>query len=295
MALIGLDAYGDAERLLRGVLEARETLYAGPHPRTVETLARLGIVLRRQHRTSDAVDVLARGLAMAEALHDSMHPNVGMMLSNLGLAHVEAHDIDAAVPELERALAIYRASEGEYGPRVAVLEFQLGEALRGAGRLDEAEPHLERARAIESELYGPDDPRTIATAHAVAGLLLDRGEWAAAEKKMRECLAACDRAGPGGAHLKPDLLTNLGHALYRQGRLEEARDSTEASLALTQEDRSAFYANRQHGLGMILFDLGDYEAAVAALEIAVAVRTEVGDPMLPESQELLERAKQKQR
>ncbi len=216
------------------------------------------------------------------------------MLSNLGLARTEAFEVDAAVPLLERALAVYRAAEGEYGPRVATIAFQLGEALRAAGRLDEAVEHLQRARAIESELYGADDPRTIATTHAIAGLAIDREQWAAAEAMLGECLAACERAGGGADYLVPDLLGNLAHVLHRQGRLEEARDRMQAAIARGGDARSSFHANKQHGLGTVLFDLGDYAGAVAALELAVEIRTELGDPMLPESQALLARARAEQ-
>ncbi len=75
-------------------------------------------------------------------------------------------------------------------------------------------------------------------------------------------LRKATRQHPGFA----DAWYNLGHALERQGRLAEAKDSYERAGAA-----DLTYADPLYNLGMLSLEDGDFHAAIALLERYLAL------------------------
>lgn len=143
------------------------------------------------------------------------------------LCEAEQGDDAAAEATLRRAIALAPSRRWHYG--------DLARLLLRLGRLDEAEQVARAALASSADN---------ADAHAILGSLLnDRGAPFEAAEHFRQALAL---AGP-----HPQLLTGLGLALLRQGRLEEARPVLENAAAAdaTALESLAYLAELEERLG----------------------------------------------
>jgi hypothetical protein len=121
-----------------------------------------------------------------------------------------------------------------------------------AGEIEETERACAAALAAR-----PDDAEAL---HLLGVVAFRRGDGAGASALMEQALAAGADAG-----VNRDLCE-----LYRQlGRLEEARLQGERAVARAADDPDAHY-----NLGIVHYDRGDIDAAVATLRRAVALRPE---------------------
>ncbi len=165
----------------------------------------------------------------------------------------------------------------------ADLQYNLGLAYGNLGLFAQAGPMLDASEATIRELRGLDDPETSAVRTAVADILWERGEYAAADSVLTAAL-------PGFADYPEQYaatISSRGRALLRLGRFEEARDAYERALAMYDEMDGDRRRNRGivlGQLGQVALALDDRDQAEAYLRDAVAVHRELdaeGDGDLP--------------
>lgn len=175
---------------------------------------------------------------------------------------IDAGEGDLALAALRRRLA---AEPDNLALRLALVrryredgfaELALEHARLAAERFPEsAEIHIELARSLralgltaqaaaELERFYRAHPQASFAVPAWLGILRDElGQWQQGEAAHRAALVlAPDR---------DELHNNLGYNLYRQGRLQEARESLERALALNANSKTA-----RNNLGLVLAALG---------------------------------------
>jgi serine/threonine protein kinase len=148
------------------------------------------------------------------------------------------------------------------------IDVTLGIYDRARGLLDGA---LERQR----RLYGDRSLEVSGTEAEIGGLLSQKGEYAAAEKTLREALALREtlrgREDPG---LAP-ILSNLGEALVESGNLAEGEQAYRRALAINRRalgDDHLEVAMNLSDLGSLLYSRGRYAEAGAQFRQALAIR-----------------------
>ncbi len=145
-------------------------------------------------------------------------------------------------------VAVVAMERGNHGAAEKALRSAMAEApkrrwpyadltrlLLKLGRTSEAEEIVRAALAAD-----PDNP----DAHAILGsMLAEREQWTGAAAHFHQAIALA------GEH--PHLLTGLGHARMRQGRLKEARRLLEAAAAADPEalEPAAYLAEALERLG----------------------------------------------
>lgn len=209
----------EAIELTEEALALRRRIYAPDHPLVSEALIAAGQAaadadrsavaerhlrqaVRLERRRAPASEGLARALAhLARVLRDRERPAEALAL-------------------LEEAVAL-----GARRPRTTTHVIALdglGDALRATGRLDEAERRYRERLGLCREMFGRDHPMAIRAEVDLAGVALDRHDFAAAETTLRRALAIYGdilrREHPRIAELELD----LGHALFGLGRDAEA-------------------------------------------------------------------------
>ncbi|MDT0440142.1 MULTISPECIES: hypothetical protein [Streptomyces] len=156
-----------------------------------------GFALAEQHQAvpdfGAALAVYAQLLTLAESLDDS--PDVrflrGHLLSDIATVRLRAADPVRAADDLEHALGLLRGvADATMGPRgrqvwleVLLKTFMAkAELLRGRGSLDEAAACVDEAAALLPEFHDPEGLRTAEVGLTRVLLLIDRGQWGAAEE-----------------------------------------------------------------------------------------------------------------
>ncbi|MGC5562227.1 tetratricopeptide repeat protein [Streptomyces sp. FR-108] len=191
-----------------------------------------GFELAEQHQlTPDlpaAQAVYTELLTVAESFEDS--PDVrllrGHLLSDLATVRLAATDLPGAGVCVERALGLVRGvSDVPMGPRGRQLWLEVllktlnagAELSRRTGDLDEALAAVDEAATLLPEFDDPEGLRTAEFGLTRVHLLLDRGEWGAAEELASALL-------PGPPAIEPRLLDCLGVICASTGRPGRAED-----------------------------------------------------------------------
>jgi predicted TPR repeat methyltransferase len=237
-----------------GRLEAAAAAYDEVLRRTSDSApawSMKGVLALQQGRPAEAVHLLERAIEL-DAEQPGFHLNLGNALRGIGR-------LDEAILAYRRALAL--------DPSMAPAHNNLGNALRDRGALLEAAAAYQRAIELDPRFFaaaanlahvlakqpGPtpadvlaahDRALTLAEAAAlrtpdVANLLNSRGNLLQADGCIEEAIAGYREAVAvdpmfAEAHL------NLGRALARQLRLEEAIEPLRRALELRPDDLSIY-------------------------------------------------------
>ncbi len=176
--------------------------------------------------------------------------------------------------------------------------------LHAAGKLAEATAAAEAALAIERKTLPADQDVLAVSLGRLAGLYLQREDFAAAKAARQEALEIL-RQRHGAAHWRvtdarlaledvqrragmtrdqrqelaeADRLNGEVVALYRAGKSGEALKSARRALAIRKEvlgERHPLYANSLNNLAALLDATGDYPGARPLYEKALAINKEV--------------------
>jgi tetratricopeptide (TPR) repeat protein len=226
------DARGDLE-LARGMpqlartrfehaLARAEPVLGRDHIAVIDTLERLGNVLKVQGKFAEARALYERVLATRQRLEAPDHPDVANAIDNLGNVARAESKLDAAQQLFERALAIRIAALGQDHPAVADSYNNLGALAADRGDPSGARRYFERARAVYEHVYGADSVE-------LAGALTNLGNSLVVVHDFPAAIAVLERSrslfeaklGPNDEHVAY-AVSELGVVAERQGRLDDA-------------------------------------------------------------------------
>jgi tetratricopeptide (TPR) repeat protein len=177
----------------------------------------------------------------------------------------EARLAEALYAEREEAAR----SLAEADPRRADGWLRLSGLLRNAGRWDEAEALVERSLS-EAAAQGWPRVEAMALTHRTT-LEAGRGRFAAAEAAGRASVALWERIGDPAGHQRA--LLGLGEALLEQQRWTAAEEALTTAIALGEDPVVGAEARRQ--LGHALIRSGRLEEARGLILAAVAQNREL--------------------
>lgn len=195
-----------------------------------------GLALAEEHQLAAdlaaAVVVYEELLAVAESFEDS--PDVRFLrahlLSNIASVRLTATDLGGAEDAVERSRALLDGiASVPMGPRGRQLWLEMllrtllarADLLRRTGRLDEALACLDEAAVRMPEFDDPDGLRTSELGLNRVHLLIERGEWGAAEEQAAGLLSTTPATA---VETVPRLLVALGLICASTGRFDPAED-----------------------------------------------------------------------
>ena len=187
--------------------------------------------------------------------------------------------LDRAAARLDQELA----SQPEVK---ASLQLTLGQSYEGLGLLEPAERHARAALAARQTLLGPDHADVARAQKAVASLLLEKGDLAAAEALYRESLATFARAGEADTDDAFAARSDLAATLENLGRLDEAETVHREVIARTrrvQGNDSAALAASLNNLGVVLGQRGDWAGAEPLHRESLDIIRRARGPRSPET------------
>ncbi|MFG2779805.1 hypothetical protein ACGFY7_18380 [Streptomyces prunicolor] len=195
-----------------------------------------GLALAEEHQLAadlaSSVAVYEELLTLAESLDDS--PDVRFLrahlLQNVASVQLSATDLAGAEDANRRSRALLDdIASAPMGPRGRQLWLEMllrtlisgADLLRRTGRLDEALVCLDEAAVRLPEFDDPDGLRTSELGLNRVHLLMDRGEWGAAEDQATALLSTTPTTA---VETIPRLLVALGLICSSTGRFDPAED-----------------------------------------------------------------------
>lgn len=178
-----------------------------------------------------------------------------------------------AVELLEAALALAgQTALPDYPDRARLLD-HLGQAQQNVGSLDEAEATLRQAVDL---VGGPTRPTAGRSLHALANVLVAKGDLDGAEEAMEAAIGHYRETVGVESRPYAAALHGQGAVLERRGDLVAARQAYASARELAEQvwgrDHPR-YAAPLHALGTVAYKLGETEEARRLLEHALRVKS----------------------
>lgn len=156
--------------------------YGDGDPHVATVMNNYAMVLHATGQLDSARKHFESALSIFEYSYGPEHPKVATLLNNLGYIHQAAGDHQSAHDLFHRALTIAETTLVGAHPTVAAILYNLSKTMRHFGHPLIARDHLERALAIDLAVYGEGHPDVARDYTALAALLRERGDMAAAEQ-----------------------------------------------------------------------------------------------------------------
>ncbi|MCG3127767.1 MAG: Serine/threonine-protein kinase PknD [Phycisphaerae bacterium] len=284
----GRDA--EAEPLLRRALEIRREALGASHALVAGTLGNLASVVQAQGRLDEAAELFEQALRVHREQFGDAHALVASDRHNLGVLAQLCGRLEDADAQLTAALEIRRALFGERHLDVAESLTALAALESERGEADEARQHYEAALEIERELGG-GHPRIAVSLAGLGKVLMQGGEIAPAEARLREALTVREGAYPADHPEVAHSRALLGELLILSGRAAEGEPLLRAALdVLVQRTPTAWPTARTRSLlGACLAAQQRFDEAAPALLEADAALAAVRGPRDPLRIESLQR------
>lgn len=267
--------YEEAIQVAREAVEELEQTRGPKHPDVATALTRLGSALAAKGDREEAVLVLERAVSMTELTLGEDHRELHRPLAELGLVLSARGDNDEGIAVQSRALKICEASFGLLHVTTAFAQMNLGVSYHYAARLKKAGEYYRRACESISKTLGPEH-RDAALCLTNLALTMPEDLRQAADLHRR-AIKIFSKQG----ELHVDVARariNLAHVLH--GTKDYAGMKSQAALALmiwnraTPDETNVAFAS--HLLGVAERELDHRDAAIEALERAVAIREKIG-------------------
>jgi serine/threonine protein kinase/Tfp pilus assembly protein PilF len=257
----GLDDPAKARGYYRQAIAIQERTVGPSHPSLAQSLYNLAALERDRGDFSAAGPLFERSVEIWVEAFGEEHPKVADAQRALGAHLASSGDRQAGRRHLERALAFYEKNPPTHTQEAWAL-LELGSTFHGQDEQRRLSYYEQALREAEARL-APDDKALTKYLNYMALVHLDLGNIDAAEPHITRTL---ELLGPEpGAHLGYAMARmHQGELQRRRGDLAGARESLEASLAITAGRRGSEYwglLSHLHRLGKLSVEEGKLEEA----------------------------------
>jgi len=209
-----------------------------------------------------------------ERFSPASSPAKAAAFNELGFCHMGRGQYPAARRAFQEALAIFEERDDPSG--TAVTLGNLGYVAQRQGSYDDAREYLQRALGMAREIN--DRQSIVKHTLGLGWVALQRGKMEVAQQLQQEALALSEEIG----YLR-GALTAYRHiadtSLY-QNRLDDAEKAYHRLLQRSEQAQLNDLAAHAIGnLGIVCSRRGDYDAAVAQYEKAIALCRRLDDPV----------------
>lgn len=246
-----------------------------------------GAVLRRLVRLGEAREAYLHAQELFEAGDGKVE--LVIILNSLGvLARDEGH-LEDAERFYRDALELRQTIDPRPNHSAATMLSNLGRLLTSLDRLDEAASVLEESLEMHEVVLGEDHFTVGFPAVSLGEVYSQRGDHEAGLKLIERGVGLIE-AQFGRAHpVYVGMMSRLGGALHRAGRLADAFEAYSTCLELVGElpgDQLALVLSARIGLAEVQQQSGDTEGAIRTLEV-LADEPALSDKDVQRVQELL--------
>lgn len=274
-ACLAMDAYADAEELLREARELRIAQFGAESLEHAMSLGSLGKLEYQRGRLDAAIAALQESYRLHTTCPPGVHTDVAMAANDLAAAERSLGHRDRARELHEQALRLRRGPGGDETVAVAESLNNLANCARTPG---EAIEYMRQALAIRARLLGTDDPLTLQSQVNLARASMGQGDLAAADPLLRQAIDAYRSLGALGTDGLAQALLSLAQIELRN---QHPAAALECGTEALQLERDRF--GDLHPRVALAFDLraamheaaGDRAAAITDWREALRIRRAV--------------------
>lgn len=241
---------------------------------SAEFLSQLGRCHRALGRSDSAALLFNRSLGLRRSVPDADAAAVEN-LADLASLRADAGDGDGALRDYTAALRELRTKAGARHPLAIDMERIVCALERNAGRLEQASRHCNTALRLGLELYGMEHRSTIDARRQLAAIRVDQGRYDEAETAFKGSRAWL-AARLGDSH--PDVArddNSLGIIAWERGDLQSALASISRAIATLQDaPRPNNLSSMMFNKAMVLQEAGENDQAYALLQQSRRMRVE---------------------
>ena len=271
-----LGLYPRAESLARSAYARRRRALGEKDPKTIESMAQIGIILSHEGRSTEAEGWLRHTIDVETRLLGPDNQTTMATVDELSsLLERQAHFAEAE--KLERK--VVETETAQVGAEdLATLRSRnsLAAALQGQSRFAEAEKEFKDILEIEGRTLGPLHPFTLVTMHNLANMYADQGRFKEAEPLYRQALATETRVlGPEHPDTASTMTTLANTVRKEPGRQAEAEALFRQALTIqmrTVGPEHVYTTSAKEGLGNLLSSEQHYSEAEQLLQEVLATR-----------------------
>lgn len=267
------NAYGSLKEVPKALARYQEALglwrKLGDRGAEGRTLYSLGVLFLTQGEREQAFEPLRQALVLLREAGDvSTEANA---LSAIQDIYLNRGEIGQALELIERAVELSREVGQPSSQAVAL--YNLARVQRWRGEMEKALGSFEQSLEINHRLRSQYEVRSLG---AVGSMYHDLGDLDQARLYFERARALGQSRGQKNDEARA--LNNIGWILYRQGRLEEALDSSTRALTISRAlpEEELLVASVLHNVGVAEIALGRLEPGLAALAEALSIRRDKG-------------------
>lgn len=260
--LIADGKYGDAEKVLRGAIQARATALGPEHPGTLDSRHRLIYALSRQTKNAEAETEARDVLRLREKILGPEHADTLVSRYDLGEPLVNQGKFAEAEALYREVGQLDEKTVGPEHPRTLAARIGLATVLGNEDKHAEAEPLYREIIRLDEKLYGREYPNTLNDRMNLATTLQHQRKYSEAESEYRDVIRL-DQRLIGPEH--PDTLScrlNLTALLNEEKKYSEAEAECRQIIALEEktlgpENQLTLYTRAN--LAVALVEQGKFE------------------------------------
>lgn len=219
---LNLGLIARAHELSKRALDARMSLLGPDDPKTLESMAQLGLILNREGHYVEAEKVERQALEGERRVLGPEDPLTLDTMSNLVYIVQGPGHFDDAEKLAREVIEVATRKLGPESPPVLEAMSNLGGALWNQGRYVESEREYRLVLDADRRVYGSDHPATLRSMGSLAIAVEQQGRLAEAEQLLREDLAATERVLGPDHPFTIHTMSNLATVLSDEGRNAEA-------------------------------------------------------------------------
>jgi serine/threonine protein kinase/tetratricopeptide (TPR) repeat protein len=210
-----------AHELAQRALDARSGLHGPDDPKTLESMAQLGLILHQEGHDLEAEKVEREALAGERRVLGAEAPLTLETMDNLAVSLKPLGNLSEAEKLGREVIEVGSRTLGPESALTLMAMGHLGSFLFYEGRYADCEKVLRQALDVERRVWGTDHPETLKALTMLAIAIHHQGRLAEAEPLYREVLSTSERVLGSQHRSTVGAMENLANVLVDEGHLAE--------------------------------------------------------------------------